>query len=115
MNATKPVKTGPDSWTYRGAVIKRIPGSRCYVLVADEAGYSTTLESAAKRIDHLVKERVDEYLDQDRDGHWYYMKPGWRCLRSDTHTVHEDTHEEATAALIQAVRCGCEQCRSTNT
>lgn len=115
MNATKPIKTGPDAWLYRGAVIKRIPGSRCYVLGADEAGYCNTLGNSAKRIDNLVEERVDEYRDEGRDGHWYYMKPGWRCRRSDTHTVHEDTQEEAIAALIQAVRCDCDQCRSANT
>lgn len=56
----------------------------------------------------LRDSRVQSY-EHDEDGHWIYLCRGW-AFQDDTHTIHEDTLQDAREALWQIAPCSCNEC-----
>lgn len=73
----------------------------------DQKLYAAIL--ATGRVEQLRDERKPWLATWQRvgGGVWAYLRPGLMCVRSATHTVHEDTLEEVLRCVKDAVPCGC--------
>lgn len=58
-----------------------------------------------------VEQVVDERNSSEGNGVWAYLKPGWRCIRADSHACHEETVDELANAVRMAVKCECPECK----
>lgn len=48
----------------------------------------------------------------NEDGYWISLKPGWRSVTTETHSVHEWTMKDLLRDFRDIVPCSCEECRS---
>lgn len=56
--------------------------------------------------DHMIESRGWEH-----DTYWIYLKPGYICLSTETHSISESSTGEAIDRLKDVVTCDCEECK----
>lgn len=54
--------------------------------------------------------RVHDVWNEGVDGWWVSLNPGYMCLDSDCHAVHEWTLTALRRSFKSVVKCNCKDC-----
>lgn len=75
-----------------------------------KVNYKTGFE---RHVPKYLRPLFDEFSDEtfSGDGYWGYLVPGYRCLDTGCHQVHEWTLAEfLRSCRHEIVKCDCDEC-----